>query len=97
MNHVLGPSVFEPHGSISHWDREVDIPGIRSPLLVIGGRYDYFEPEAVRNAFEPRGPMSSRRRFAFSNTASHSIWIEDPGTAFSAISGFLREMLLHKT
>jgi proline iminopeptidase len=103
MNRVLGPSVFEPTGSINAWNREADLAAISQPILVLGGEHDYYRPDAVR-ALPWGGPAGSgtdtigvERTFFFSPHASHSLWIEDPDAAYREIDAFITRSVLHES
>jgi proline iminopeptidase len=103
MYRVLGPSVFQPTGSINDWDREDDLATISQPMLILGGEHDYFRPEAVRalpwggrdGASTAAG--AGKRTFFFSDHASHSLWIEDPEAAYREIDAFIAGSVLHES
>jgi proline iminopeptidase len=101
MNRVLGPSVFQPTGSIAAWNREADLASIPQPILIVGGGHDYFHPESVRAL--PWGDRSGGadrigsgvRTFFFSDRGSHSLWIEDPDATYREIDAFIARSVLH--
>lgn len=92
LGHVLGPSVFEPHGTVRQWNREQSLQFIDAPMLVAGGAHDYYDPDAVRALFSGAGPDSDSVEFIFSETASHSIWIEDPDPFWSGVEGYFSRL-----
>ncbi len=97
MNRVIGPSVFEPTGTILNWNRESDLAKISQPLLVLGGDHDYYPPDAVRGLPWSTPEASGPRQFAFSSSGSHSVWIEDPTRTYHSINAFIGEFVLHDT
>jgi proline iminopeptidase len=90
MGHVLGPSLFEPTGSIQGWNREADLGSISVPLLVLGGAHDYYGEDSVRSL--PWRTDALAPRIASSSTSSHSVWVEDPAMAYSEIEGFIERL-----
>ena len=92
MGHVLGPSIFEPKGTIRQWNREACLPLTDVPLLVSGGTEDYYDPEALRKLYSVAGPDHGDVEFLFSDEASHSIWIEDPDPFWRGMQTFLNRV-----
>lgn len=88
MGHVLGPSIFEPNGTVARWNREDCLPITGMPLLVVGGTEDYYDPEALRRLHAVPETESGDVEFLLSDAASHSIWIEDPGSFRAGLDAY---------
>ena len=87
-NTVQGKSEFEVTGNMKGWDRWHDLPGIRTPTLILGGRYD---------TMNPRDLMEMSRRMPAAHTVicpngSHLSMYDDQQAYFSALVPFLRRM-----
>jgi len=93
MNSVLGPSIFEPVGTVRGWNREADISSLTLPILVIGGAHDYYSPESVNSVYGalPRGTIITVP------AASHTPWIEDPQATLDTIVRYIEGAELHET
>lgn len=93
MNRVLGPSIFDPVGTVRDWNREADISSLMLPVLVIGGANDYYSPQSINSVYGalPQGTITTGL------AASHTPWIEDPQATYDAIVRYIDDAALHET
>jgi proline iminopeptidase len=89
LGHVLGPSIFEPTGTLRTWNRESCIAEPPVPILIAGGGHDYFTPDELRSFFGAGERSPEKVDFLFSDDASHSIWIEDPELFWSGLEDYI--------
>lgn len=93
MNSVLGPSIFEPVGTVRGWNREADVPSLTLPILVIGGARDYYSPQSINSVY---GALQ-RGTIITVPAASHTPWIEDPQATFDSIFRYIEGAGIHET
>lgn len=84
-NTVQGKSEFEVTGNMKGWNRWQDLPKIRTPTLILGGRYDTMNPQDL---------MEMSRRMPDASTVicpngSHLSMYDDQQSYFSALLPFL--------
>ena len=87
-NAIQGASEFEVTGVMKNWDRWADLPRIKVPTLVLGGRYDTMNPQDLRD-------MSARMGDAHTvicERGSHLSMYDDQQAYFSALLPFLRRV-----
>lgn len=85
---MQGPSELGASGKLLNWDRTRDLPLIKVPTLVIGGRYDTMDPkhmEWMAGAF-PNG------RYLYCATGSHMSMYDDPTTYFNGLIRFIKDV-----
>jgi proline iminopeptidase len=87
-NTIQGRSEFEVTGNMRGWDRWADLPRIRTPTLILGGRYDEMNPADLR---EMSRLMPDARTFICPR-GSHLGMYDDQQAYFSALVPFLRRV-----
>ncbi|MFP4210468.1 MAG: alpha/beta fold hydrolase [Alkalispirochaeta sp.] len=85
MEHFIGENLLDLDGELLSWDRTADLTNVSVPTLIVSGSHDYFRREDLELLRE-RIP---RAELVISETASHSIWLEDPETFYSATDRLL--------
>ena len=84
-NTVQGKSEFEVTGNMKGWDRWQDLAKIRTPTLILGGRYDTMNPQDL---MEMSQRMPDARTVICPN-GSHLSMYDDQQSYFSALLPFL--------
>lgn len=87
-NAIQGRSEFEVTGNMRGWDRWADLARIRTPTLILGGRYDEMNPADLR---EMSRLMPDARTFICPR-GSHLGMYDDQQAYFSALIPFLRRV-----
>ena len=87
-NAIQGRSAFEVTGNLRGWDRWADLPRIRTPTLILGGRYDEMSPEDLREM----GRIMPNARTFICPQGSHLGMYDDQRAYFSALVPFLRRV-----
>jgi proline iminopeptidase len=87
-NTVQGKSEFEVTGNMKGWNRWPDLAKIRTPTLILGGRYDTMNPQDL---------MEMSRRMPDARTVicprgSHLSMYDDQQSYFSALLPFLNRV-----
>jgi proline iminopeptidase len=85
-NQMQGADEFVVSGNLKGWDRWRDLPRIRTPVLVMGARYDEMNPDSVRR--EAR--LIPGAQLFISDTGSHLTMWDDQQRYFSALIDFLK-------
>ena len=83
---MWGPSEFAVHGSLRYWDVTDQLPRIRTPTLVTGGRYDEITPRIARTLH--RGIRGSKL-VVFPKSSHLPMW-EEPDRYMQVVGNFLR-------
>ncbi len=84
-NTIQGASEFEVTGNMKNWDRWSDLARIKTPTLLLGGRYDEINPQDMRDMAK-RMPNA---RVVICNNGSHLSMYDDQQAYFSALLPFL--------
>jgi proline iminopeptidase len=87
-NTVQGKSEFEVTGNMKGWDRWQDLQKIRTPTLILGGRYDTMNPQDL---LEMSRRMPEARTVICPN-GSHLSMYDDQQAYFSALLPFLNRV-----
>ncbi|MFZ1868223.1 MAG: proline iminopeptidase-family hydrolase [Steroidobacteraceae bacterium] len=87
-NTVQGKSEFEVTGNMKGWDRWQDLPKIRTPTLILGGRYDTMSPQDL---MEMSRRMPAARTVICPN-GSHLSMYDDQQSYFSVLLPFLNRV-----
>ena len=87
-NTVQGKSEFEVTGNMKGWDRWQDLSKIRTPTLILGGRYDTMNPQDL---MEMSRRMPDARTVICPN-GSHLSMYDDQQSYFSALLPFLNRV-----
>lgn len=87
-NTVQGKSEFEVTGNMKGWDRWQDLSRIRTPTLILGGRYDTMNPQDL---MEMSQRMPDARTVICPN-GSHLSMYDDQQSYFSALVPFLNRV-----
>jgi proline iminopeptidase len=87
-NTVQGKSEFEVTGNMKGWDRWQDLPKIRTPTLILGGRYDTMNPHDL---MEMSRRMPDARTVICPN-GSHLSMYDDQQSYFAALLPFLNRV-----
>jgi len=83
---MWGPSEFAVHGSLRYWDVTDQLPRIRTPTLVTGGRYDEITPRIARTLH--RGIRGSKL-VVFPKSSHLPMW-EERDRYMQVVGNFLR-------
>jgi proline iminopeptidase len=86
-NVMQGPNEFVITGNLKNWDRWQDLPGIKTPTLVIGGKYDTMSADDLKRESE----LLSNARFALCENGSHLALYDDQQAYFRHLIKFLRD------
>jgi proline-specific peptidase len=87
-NYMNGPSEFHCIGTLKDWDITGRLHEIRTPTLLLSGRYDEATPTIV-GAIHERIPGS---RWTIFEESSHTPHLEEPAAFDSAVLAFLAEI-----
>jgi proline iminopeptidase len=87
-NAIQGPSEFEVTGSMKGWDRWNDLSKIRTPTLVIGGRFDEMNPSDM----QAMGRLLPDSTTAMCERGSHLSMYDDQQAYFAAVVPFLQRV-----
>jgi proline iminopeptidase len=86
--YMWGPSEFAATGTLRHYEREADLPGLKLPVLFTTGRYDEATPETVQH-YHSLVPGSEFQ--VFENSA-HMTMLDEPEVYAEAIRAFLNRV-----
>ena len=84
-NTMQGPSEFTVTGTFKDWDRWADLPRIRTPTLLLVGRYDTMAVEDI----ERMGSLIPHAKVTICENGSHLAMYDDQAAYFSALVPFL--------
>jgi proline iminopeptidase len=87
-NAIQGPSEFEVTGSMKGWDRWNDLSKIKTPTLVVGGRFDEMNPSDM----QAMGQLLPNSTTVICERGSHLSMYDDQKTYFSAVVPFLQRV-----
>jgi proline-specific peptidase len=87
-NYMNGPSEFHCIGTLKNWDITDRLHEIRTPTLLLSGRYDEATPTIV-GAIHERIPGA---RWTIFEESSHTPHLEEPAAFDSAVLAFLAEI-----
>jgi proline iminopeptidase len=85
-NIMQGPNEFSITGNFKNWDRWADLPKIKTPTLVMGGRNDEMDPDQIRR----EGKLIPNARTWISERGSHMAMYDDQEAYFAALVPFLQ-------
>jgi proline iminopeptidase len=85
---MQGPNEFVVTGTFKDWDRWKDLPSIKVPTLVIGGRYDEMNPADLRREAD----LIPSSRLHICENGSHLAQWDDQEDYMAALVGFLKDV-----
>lgn len=88
---MQGPSELGASGKLEHWDRNVDLPQIHVPTLVIGAEHDTMDPTYL----EAMAHQLPDGRYHHCPNGSHLAHIDDQQTYFEGLVRFLDDVDEH--
>jgi len=83
---MWGPSEFAVQGSLRHWDITDQLPAIKVPTLITGGKYDEITPRIARSIH--RGIPGSK--IVIFPESSHLPMLEERERYMRTVGNFLR-------
>lgn len=86
-NYMQGPNEFVITGTFKNWDRWADLSKIKTPSLVIGGRYDTMNPADLKRESE----LMPNARLAICENGSHMSMWDDQQAYFTHLLKFVRD------
>ncbi len=75
-------------GSLSSWDRSVDLEKITVPTLMIGARYDTMDPKYM----EKISKLVANGRYRYCPSGSHGAIYDDQKVFMEGIIRFVRDV-----
>lgn len=87
-NIMQGPNEFVITGTLKDWDRWADLPQIKTPTLVLAGKYDTMSADDLRRESE----LLPHARFALCTEGSHLAMWDDQQTYFRHLIRFLKDV-----
>lgn len=85
---MQGPNEFVITGNLKNWDRWADLPKIKTPTVVIGGRYDTMSADDLKRESQ----LLPNARFALCENGSHLSMYDDQQTYFRHLIKFLHDV-----
>lgn len=86
-NVMQGPNEFVITGNLKNWERWDDLPRIRTPTLVLGGRHDTMSADDLRRESE----LLPNARLRICEQGSHLAMWDDQETYFRHLLQFIRD------
>lgn len=87
-NYLQGPNEFVITGTLKSWDRWADLPKIKTPTLVIGGRHDTMNPDDLKR----EASLLPNARLAICENGSHLSLYDDQQAYFRHLLGFVGDV-----
>lgn len=86
-NTMQGPNEFVITGNFKDWDRWADLPRIKTPTLVMGGKFDEMNPADIRR----EAKLIPNARLAICENGSHMSMWDDQQTYFRHLLKFISD------